>query len=554
MSWRLVILAKMLVDRVQRATIQEAVAVCGMAVSWAVLLGGPSYPAFLMMSGDPFADQTATVVFDALLVVACALIAALALRERRPRVPDTGPLAGFGLLACLGTALVAATRFGPAFPAAPSFVGLALLALGAALSFIGWARTLDQVRPDRAASGAALSFALFCLADIAWNALVPATFATALAAPVGLVVLAFLESRLQTSETLRDTGQDTLAEKADASPALGETIARRPGRSPGMRLTGALAALCVAAVCAAELGNVLFGFGTAANGDGAAVDLSARRLAVRGICLAVFLPLGLALRRPGATRSLTCAFGVLATLFVGELLASALLYQAAPAIADLPSVAAALAFQALAWPALLLATEGRPRGRALAPVAFLAGGVALPKLLAAVAALDVDALGFVPGSVLPYLVSAGSAFALVAVAGGCVVAALLRWRSQPVAPPNIDVPFRAGQAISTSTTAPLCESGTGTRFDLLGNPVPTEVAVQGSPTTDALHAPTPLSRREHEVFSLLSRGYTARRIAQELYISESTVQTHVKRIYAKCGVHSKQELIELVHSGRQDRD
>ena len=38
------------------------------------------------------------------------------------------------------------------------------------------------------------------------------------------------------------------------------------------------------------------------------------------------------------------------------------------------------------------------------------------------------------------------------------------------------------------------------------------------------------------------------RIAEELVISENTVRTHAKRIYAKLDIHKKQDLIDLVDS------
>ena len=47
------------------------------------------------------------------------------------------------------------------------------------------------------------------------------------------------------------------------------------------------------------------------------------------------------------------------------------------------------------------------------------------------------------------------------------------------------------------------------------------------------------------VEQLTARGYTGERIAAEFYISKSTVDTHLRRIYAKCGVHGRQELIDL---------
>ena len=54
-----------------------------------------------------------------------------------------------------------------------------------------------------------------------------------------------------------------------------------------------------------------------------------------------------------------------------------------------------------------------------------------------------------------------------------------------------------------------------------------------------------LSNRESEILRYALRGRTSDRIAQELVISKSTVDTHLRRIYAKCGVHSRQELLDL---------
>lgn len=54
-----------------------------------------------------------------------------------------------------------------------------------------------------------------------------------------------------------------------------------------------------------------------------------------------------------------------------------------------------------------------------------------------------------------------------------------------------------------------------------------------------------LSKREAEILPLALRGRTAERIAGEFFISKNTVDTHLRRIYAKCGVHTRQELIDL---------
>lgn len=55
-----------------------------------------------------------------------------------------------------------------------------------------------------------------------------------------------------------------------------------------------------------------------------------------------------------------------------------------------------------------------------------------------------------------------------------------------------------------------------------------------------------LTDREREVFDLLAHGRNARFIQDALTVSYNTVKTHVSHIYTKLGVHTQQELIDLV--------
>lgn len=59
-----------------------------------------------------------------------------------------------------------------------------------------------------------------------------------------------------------------------------------------------------------------------------------------------------------------------------------------------------------------------------------------------------------------------------------------------------------------------------------------------------------LSTREFEVLSLLARGHTRLNVAKRLFISENTVRSHVKSIYGKLHIHSKQQLIDCVERRR----
>lgn len=55
-----------------------------------------------------------------------------------------------------------------------------------------------------------------------------------------------------------------------------------------------------------------------------------------------------------------------------------------------------------------------------------------------------------------------------------------------------------------------------------------------------------LTARETEVLALLARGRTIGYVADELVIAPNTAKGYVKNVYAKLGIHSRQELIDAV--------
>jgi DNA-binding NarL/FixJ family response regulator len=56
---------------------------------------------------------------------------------------------------------------------------------------------------------------------------------------------------------------------------------------------------------------------------------------------------------------------------------------------------------------------------------------------------------------------------------------------------------------------------------------------------NAAAAPDELSRREMDVLNLVVRGCSNRQIAQQLYIDETTVKTHLHRIFEKLNVRDR---------------
>jgi DNA-binding CsgD family transcriptional regulator len=78
--------------------------------------------------------------------------------------------------------------------------------------------------------------------------------------------------------------------------------------------------------------------------------------------------------------------------------------------------------------------------------------------------------------------------------------------------------------------------------------------------TDAVPAPVPvaegpaaaLSRRQHEVMTLVSRGVRNAEIAARLRVSEKTVKNHINRIFRQLGAGSRVEAV-LIWQRRQQR-
>lgn len=59
-----------------------------------------------------------------------------------------------------------------------------------------------------------------------------------------------------------------------------------------------------------------------------------------------------------------------------------------------------------------------------------------------------------------------------------------------------------------------------------------------------------LSQREGEVLLLLAQKKTARDIEQELCIANGTAKAHIRHVYQKLDIHTREELFAMVEKGR----
>jgi DNA-binding NarL/FixJ family response regulator len=71
-----------------------------------------------------------------------------------------------------------------------------------------------------------------------------------------------------------------------------------------------------------------------------------------------------------------------------------------------------------------------------------------------------------------------------------------------------------------------------------------------APVTSRGRERSPLSRREHEIVSLVAQGCTNKEMAQKLFISEQTVKNHLHNVFDKLGISDRLELaLYAIHKG-----
>ncbi|MER7028237.1 LuxR C-terminal-related transcriptional regulator [Streptomyces sp. NPDC000404] len=69
----------------------------------------------------------------------------------------------------------------------------------------------------------------------------------------------------------------------------------------------------------------------------------------------------------------------------------------------------------------------------------------------------------------------------------------------------------------------------------------------GAPPPETAAPASRLSRRQHEVMALVSRGARNAEIAERLHLSEKTVKNHLNRIFRRLGAGSRIEAVLLWH-------
>src|SRR6476659_9036762 len=79
-------------------------------------------------------------------------------------------------------------------------------------------------------------------------------------------------------------------------------------------------------------------------------------------------------------------------------------------------------------------------------------------------------------------------------------------------------------------------------FEQLGAPLWADKARRGLYKIPVRAPAAGLTETEHRIAALIAKGQANRQIARAMFITENTVQTHLRHIFQKLGVRSRTEL------------
>lgn len=139
---------------------------------------------------------------------------------------------------------------------------------------------------------------------------------------------------------------------------------------------------------------------------------------------------------------------------------------------------------------------------------------------------------------------------------GVALTALLPQTLNPTAPPSPAFYILFGATALLALVNALLPSGLGTNGQTMTiknpNAAPASLDNLMEARAHLVSERFSLSDRESQILLRLLKGYSTASIRNELAIAKGTVDSHIQRIYRKCDVHGRQELVELVERCAQE--
>lgn len=275
-------------------------------------------------------------------------------------------------------------------------------------------------------------------------------------------------------------------------------------------------------------------------------------------------------------------FALVTAFLIGSILLTGVGLLSDTPFGNLPTIAGVNAIELLIWLIVLANAQIKHAGIVRPAAVFLVFIVGASHLVTVLVLGGVTWTQFDVSQLPLIAITIALAFLVVTVVMAVLAIMLYEARNQsaeaypvmvaPVMPPSVSpgtAPVSAAPATDVAASAQAARaataaaSGSGTQAP--GNNAPTvmPVATAAVPPCVTMAADEAaitriqesfgLSRRETDALRLAARSKSAKEIAESLFVAESTVNSHIKGIYRKCDVHSRQELIALVNRFKREQ-
>lgn len=539
---------------------QQILAILGMAMVWPSIHNQVLYPLTFSFHKDGAASPYGYYLLYSLVML--ATVGALLLMNRKGIAQrlfsNAGAMAAVGIMGSVGLSLLVACDFGNHLAQWFMGAGVAFAAVFVPIYFMFWSVQIAYASQRRAAFDLILSYIVFAVITLVRLTFSLHAWLFSIAYPLVSLVLAVVVLRTPTRGKF----------------ALGTTP-----------LTGLPLYLLVPSIVFVYLGTATR---CLLNPINAAFDYPPfHRVYIYVILVILACALAFLYRPHGKLKRNAdlLSFALVAVFLIGAILLTGLGLVGEAALGNLPTIAGINTIELFIWLVVLANAQIKHAGIVRPAAVFLVFVVGASHLTSVLVLGGVSWLQFDVSQLPLIAITVALAFLVVTVVMAVLAIMLYNAHTQapavtfPVMPSSAPAPGAPARAADSSTetsarsasdnevpttsaartaTAPrtgAASSSSGISPALAGEgampPCFTMAADEAAITR--IQESFGLSKRETDTLRLAARSKSAKEIAESLFVAESTVNSHIKGIYRKCDVHSRQELIALVNRFKREQ-
>lgn len=526
---------------------QQILSIFGMAMVWPSIHNQVLYPLTFSFHKEG-ADSPFLYYILYSLVMLVAVIGLLLMNRKglaRRLFNSTPLIAAIGLMGSVGISLLVVCDFGNELARWFMGIGVAFSAVFVPVYFIFWSTRLLYASQKRVAFDLVLSYLVFSLITLVRLTFEMHAWAFSIAYPLISMVLAVAVMR--------------------GHPAGKYALGNTP-------LKGLPLFMIVPTAVFVYLAS---GTRLLLNPASAAFDYPPYHRLIIYLVLAVLCVVLCVLYRPRGKMRRNAdllGFSIVAVFLVGAILLTGVGLVGEIRMGNLPSVTGINAAELFIWLVVLVNAQAKHAGIVRPAAVFLVFVVGATHLASALFLGGVEMFNFDTAQLPLISITIGLAFLVVIVVMSVMAIMLYNARLQPASPfaapianaaasplvgnaaaspaaPATSTPTAGGAGLSEATSAPAAPMATPAAAAM--PPCVTMAADEAA--IERIQESFGLSRRETDTLRLAARNKSAKEIAESLFVAESTVNSHIKGIYRKCDVHSRQELIALVNRFKREQ-